>query len=77
MRYADLSQVWSTQAEIAAALGVTQPSVAEWKEKGIPWLRQLQIERVTAGALRAEIAHARKHERKRYGQTLCPAGRAA
>lgn len=35
-------------------IGVKQPSVAEWKEQGIPAPRQAQYELLTGGALRAD-----------------------
>lgn len=41
------------QTALAAALGITQPSVCEWGEYP-PDRRQLQLERLTRGALRAE-----------------------
>lgn len=34
--------------------GVSQPSVAEWKEKGIPAPRQAQYEILTRGRLKAD-----------------------
>lgn len=37
----------------ARALGITQPSVTHWDEDAVPALRQLEIERITCGALRA------------------------
>jgi hypothetical protein len=39
-------------------VGVTQPSVAEWKEKGIPAPRQAQYELLTRGGLLAERVEA-------------------
>jgi hypothetical protein len=42
-----------TQASLAAAIGMTQGSVSLWKEYPPP-LRQLQIEALTGGKLRAE-----------------------
>lgn len=42
---------FGSQQALALALGVKQPSIAAWKE--IPELRQLQIERLTGGALKA------------------------
>lgn len=42
---------FGTQAKLAAAIKCTQGTVAGWKS--IPELRQLQIERLTGGALRA------------------------
>lgn len=44
---------FGTQKKLADALGIVQPSVATWG-KYPPALRQLQIERLTWGQLRAE-----------------------
>jgi len=45
---------YGTQAAAAEALGLKQPSVSDWVRAGyVPWLRQLDIERMTGGALRA------------------------
>lgn len=44
---------FKTQAGVADALGIKQSSVAEWGEYP-PELRQLQIHRITFGALKAE-----------------------
>lgn len=41
-----------TGRALAEALGISQPSVSMWPEQ-IPELRQLQLEQITAGALRA------------------------
>jgi hypothetical protein len=46
-----IAALGGTQAKLAAALGIYQGSVALWKT--IPPLRQLQIEALTNGALRA------------------------
>ena len=43
---------FGSQAAVAQALGIAQPSVAQWHESP-PALRQLQIEALTNGALRA------------------------
>ena len=48
-----IAAVGGTQSQLAAALGITQGSVALWGTYPPP-LRQLQIEVITAGALRAE-----------------------
>lgn len=46
---------FGTQVAAAAAIGMAQPTVSDWKKQGfIPWLRQLHIERVTDGALTAD-----------------------
>lgn len=44
---------FGSQAALARALGIEQPSVAGWKET-VPPLRQLQLERMTGGALKAD-----------------------
>lgn len=44
---------FGSQMAIARALGIKGPSVVNWGER-IPPLRQLQIERVTGGALKAD-----------------------
>ena len=43
---------YGTQAKLAEALGIFQGSVALWKDK-VPPMRQLQIEALTGGALKA------------------------
>jgi predicted XRE-type DNA-binding protein len=43
---------FGSQAAVATALGIRQPSVAEWSDP-LPELRQLEIERLTEGKLRA------------------------
>jgi DNA-binding transcriptional regulator YdaS (Cro superfamily) len=46
---------YGTQTEAGRQLGLAQSTVAEWKQRGrIPYLRQLDIERVTKGKLKAE-----------------------
>lgn len=48
-------QHFGSQAEIARALGLSQPSVFEWFASGeIPDTRQYQIELATGGQLRAD-----------------------
>lgn len=53
MRTADVLAHFKTQQAIAEALGIKQPSVADWKEFP-PDRRQFQLERITNGALKAE-----------------------
>lgn len=45
--------LYRTQWGLARALGITQSSVSEWGEYP-PALRQIQIERISKGRLRAE-----------------------
>ena len=54
MTYDQVLEHFKTQAGIARALNIKQPSVAAWKRKGIPKVRQYHIENVTGGALKAE-----------------------
>ena len=44
---------FGTQRKVAEALGLKQPSIALWKDP-LPELRQLQLEMVTGGSLRAD-----------------------
>jgi len=53
MKSTDVFQHFGTQAAAAAALGMAQSGVASWGEYP-PEARQLLIERVTLGALKAE-----------------------
>lgn len=53
MKTSDVLKRYGSQYAVAEALGIKQPSVARWGEFP-PELRQLQIEALTAGELRAE-----------------------
>lgn len=53
MTRSDALKHYRTQTALAEALGIGQSSVAEWGEE-IPALRQIQLERITLGALRAD-----------------------
>lgn len=53
MRTRDVIEHFGSQAAVAHALGIKPPSVAGWGDR-VPDLRQLQIERITNGKLRAE-----------------------
>jgi len=55
MNKSDAIKFFSTQAKLAEALGMTQHAVSGWKEYPPP-LRQLQIEKLTKGALKAEVS---------------------
>jgi hypothetical protein len=60
MTYDELIDYYGTQRAAGDALkeldhkGVSQPSVAEWKDNGIPPPRQAQYEILTGGKLKAE-----------------------
>ena len=55
---------FGSQRALAEALGITQPSVAEWGEFPPP-LRQIQIEAVTNGDLEAEPSCIRRRPSER------------
>lgn len=52
MRTSDVVTHYGSQAAVAEALGIKQPSVAMWGESPPP-LRQLQLESLTGGKLKA------------------------
>jgi DNA-binding transcriptional regulator YiaG len=54
MTYEQLLKHFGSQADIARAFGITQASVAEWQERGVPPLRQIQGEMLTNKKLRAD-----------------------
>ena len=67
MDYDELVAHFGTQKAAGEALkyfgsdqGVSQASVAEWKEKGIPAPRQAQYELLTKGKLKADRAGGEK-----------------
>lgn len=54
MKFEKLIAHFGSQVLAAAALGVTQPTLSNWKKRGrIPYLQQLRIEHVTKGKLKA------------------------
>lgn len=53
MTYDELVEYFGSQAGVARAFNITQASVAEWKD-GVPPLRQVQAEQMTAGSLKAD-----------------------
>jgi DNA-binding transcriptional regulator YdaS (Cro superfamily) len=54
MNFQDLVDFFGSQVAAAQALGVTQPTLSNWKARGrIPHLQQLRIEHATKGKLRA------------------------
>jgi DNA-binding transcriptional regulator YdaS (Cro superfamily) len=55
MRTSDVVEHFGTQKAIADALGIKPPSVSDWGEF-VPPLRQLQIEALTGGKLRADAS---------------------
>lgn len=49
----DAIEHFGTQSALARALGIKPPSISDWGET-VPPLRQLQLERLTGGTLRAD-----------------------
>lgn len=54
MNYADLIAHFKTPSAAARAIGVKPSSVFGWKTDGIAWDRQMQIQVLTKGKLKAE-----------------------
>ena len=53
MRTSDVIEFFGTQKAVADALKIKPPSVNGWGET-VPPLRQLQIEKITSGKLKAD-----------------------
>lgn len=51
MNIDQLIRFYGTQEKAASALGIKQPSVAQWKKHGIPLPRQAQYQIITNGVL--------------------------
>ena len=57
MTYDDILKHFGTQVAAAESLGIFQSNVSDWKARGsIPELRQLQLEALTAGTLKADAS---------------------
>lgn len=55
MKFDQLIKHFGTQVAAAKALGVTQPTMSNWKSRGrIPLVQQLRIEVLTQGKLKAQ-----------------------
>jgi len=54
MTFAQLIKHFKTQVAVAKALGVTQPAVSNWQQRGIPAMQQVKINKVTKGALKLD-----------------------
>jgi DNA-binding transcriptional regulator YdaS (Cro superfamily) len=55
MKTDDVVKFFGTQVKAAIALGIRQSAIANWVMRGfIPPLRQLHIEKVTRGKLKAD-----------------------
>lgn len=55
MKFEQLIKHYGTQVAAATAIGVTQPTLSNWKKRGsIPKLQQLRIEHLVKGKLKAD-----------------------
>ena len=64
MKFDKLIAHFGSQVAAASALGVTQPTLSNWKKRGrIPYLQQLRIEHLTKGKLKANPNIMRKVSR--------------
>jgi len=54
MRKSEAVEFFGSQAAVARALGIEPPSVAGWGEEDVPPLRQLQLEKLSGGKLKAD-----------------------
>lgn len=54
MKFDQVIKHYGSQVAAADAIGVTQPTLSNWKARGrIPQLQQLRIEHLTEGKLKA------------------------
>jgi hypothetical protein len=54
MTFDEVMAHYRTPAATARALGITRAAVCQWQGKRIPLLRQMQLEVLTAGALKRD-----------------------
>lgn len=64
MKLEKVLKIYGTQVATAQALGLSQPTIANWRRRGaIPPLQQLRIEAITGGKLKADAGILRKVSR--------------
>ncbi len=54
MTLADAKDYFRTYRALARACDVTPGAINKWKKHGIPYLRQIQIEKLSDGKLKAD-----------------------
>jgi hypothetical protein len=54
MRKSEAIEFFGSQVAIAKALGIAEPSVSTWEDDAVPPLRQLQLEALSGGKLKAD-----------------------
>lgn len=61
MKFDQIIKHFGSQVAAANAIGVTQPTLSNWKKRGrIPHIQQLRIELVTKGKLKAQPLMAKR-----------------
>lgn len=70
MKTHDVLNHYKTQEAVAAALGINQVSISRWvTRQAVPHLRQLQLEALTGGALKAETGILPRKRKKDSAKT--------
>ena len=54
MTFDDLVVEFGTVAKAASALGFTRQTIYDWRSRGIPAERQLEVQKATKGKLKAD-----------------------
>lgn len=69
MKFDQLIAHFGSQVAAADALGVTQPTLSNWKKRGrIPYLQQLRIQHVTSGKLKALPGILKPHNKRKVSR---------
>lgn len=63
--FAQIIQHFKTQAGLARALGLERMTVSNWKKRGIPLGRAVEIEVLTKGKFKAKKIRPDKFEKRR------------
>ena len=72
MLYDQVIQHFGTQVKLAAALGITQPTVSQWRGT-VPARYQYQLEVITGGTLKADPSLGNSPYQTPAGETPPPA----
>jgi len=51
MKTEDVIRYFGSKSKVARAVGIRVPSIDDWRET-VPWMRQIQIEKLTKGKLK-------------------------
>jgi hypothetical protein len=61
MTFSDLVVHFGTVQKASNAIGVTRQTIYDWRDRGVPEVTQLQIQKLTKRALKADPAVMRKY----------------